>query len=113
MQTFSEYELEEWFSCVFEKIGEGRYRYRTADRSGTQLDFSFDLFEGSIQTIVRAGGEAIITVVHENASRLWLQDLGKSKVLWVEFLTKAERMELKIEVEPRIQVEWSTLRIDG
>lgn len=102
------HDFEEWFGCTAENPREGRFRFRVSDATVT-LVFSFDIFEESIQAIISIADEPKITVVHENASKLWFQELGRSRLLLGECRDKEERTELKIEIQQRIQVEWSTL----
>ena len=106
----SEHELTEWFGCVPEKDEDFRYRYRVSDRFDVRLIFSFDVIEASIQTIVTVGDAPVTKVVHEGARRLWLEDLGKTRLLRAEYFSQGYLTQMTVEIEPRIRVEWSTLR---
>jgi len=106
----SELELIEWFGCDPVKEGDAKYRYQISDESNVTLIFSFDVIEASVQTIVIVAGVPVAKVVNESARKLWFQDLGKTRHLRAECFPGGHRTELTIEIEPRIRVEWSTLR---
>ena len=106
----SELELIEWFGCASEKSGDARYRYQISDESGVTLIFSFDVIEASVQTVVTVANVLVAKVVHESARKLWFQDLGRTRHLRAECFAGVDRTELTIAIEPRIRVEWSTLR---
>ena len=105
----SELELIEWFGCVPVRH-DFQYQYHISDRSNVTLLFSFDVVERSIQTIVTVADAPVVKVVHESARRLWFQEFGKTKLLRAECFPGGHHTQLTIEIEPRIQVEWSTLR---
>ena len=106
----TELELMEWFGCVPIKHGDFRFQYQISDKSNVTLIFSFDVIEASVQTVIIVAGVPVIKVVHESTRKLWFQDLGKTRLLRAECFPRGHRTELKIEIEPRIQVEWSTLQ---
>lgn len=106
----SELELLEWFGCEPVKDSEFRYQYQISDKSNVTLVFYFDVIEASIQTVIVVEEAPVTKVFHESARRLWFQDLGNGRMLRAECFPGGHRTELTIEVEPRIKVEWSTLR---
>ncbi len=105
-----ELELTEWFGCNPVKQGDAQYRYQVSDKSNVTLILSFDVIESSIQTVVIVADAPVAKVVHEGARRLWFQDIGKGRQLRADCFPDGHHTQLAIEIEPRIRVEWSTLR---
>jgi hypothetical protein len=109
----SELELLEWFGCEPTKAEDGQYRYQVSDKSNVTLIFSFDVIQASIQTVVIKADVPVTKVVQESARKLWIQEFGGRKHLRAECLLGSHRVEMSIEIEPCIKVEWITLRETG
>ncbi len=105
----TERELLEWFGCPPKGGSDSRYAFEVVDSVNVKLRFSFDVIQSSVQTTIFINDVPVTKVVHENARKLWLQDIGGRKTLRAEFATKEEVTQLVIEIEPRIRVEWSSL----
>lgn len=102
-----------WFGCEPEEPYEGCYRYQIADDSNVKLLFSFDVFNPSIQTSLYANDSVVAVVVHENAKRLWIEDLGNNvSHLRAEFDIPGACVQLRIKVKPKINVSWSLLQVE-
>jgi hypothetical protein len=108
----TEQDLIEWFGSIPVKTAEGQYRFEVEDKTGVKLLFSFDLIQASIQTIlITTGNTPLTTVVHEGSGKVWLQKLTDLTRLCAECECEGRKITLIIELEPRIRVEWSSLRI--
>ena len=103
------YKLIEWFGDMPTVHVDESYHYQISDDFGTTLILSFGFNPPSIQTILKFGGEKVITVVHENADRLWFEEWKVRKFLMASFSCAGSTTELKIEKTPRIKLEWSSL----
>lgn len=89
---------------------DGRWFYRFDGKDGLQLILSFDVHEGSFQTILMAGDLALSTVVHEGLERVWIEDEAGRTTVRAEFMLPGERSSAEVGIVPQIYVNWTTLR---
>jgi hypothetical protein len=106
--TPSEESLDEFFGskAVHTVPAEGFWRYEHLRSDGLKLSFSFHLHEQSMQTDVWQDQENLCSVSHENATSLSVIDGS----LIGEFLGAGQETRLKINLNPNLEVRWSSLR---
>lgn len=101
-------ELLEFFAAEPTARDDGVTVFETSDESGARLRFSFNVFEGSIQTVLSVRGANVATVSREGARRMWIDADG----LHATFTETGFRTELHIRLGQTIQVMWSSLRTE-
>lgn len=107
----SQLDLMEWFGVVPEMDEQESHYYTIKDDANVTLVFSYNVIQASVQTRLIVAEQTVSVVCHENAQRLWLQDLSGKKLLRAVFLTEGQKTEMTLEIEPRIQVNWSSLQV--
>lgn len=85
---------------------DGFWSYEVETAYGMFLRFSFDLYEGSVQTELRVGEAVIASVSHELAQTLTVD----ANTLRCTFCGSGQRTALLIDSKQRFCVSWSTLR---
>jgi len=103
---------EEEFILFFESEAtnsipkEGYWNY-TYKEDEVFLRFSFDIFEGSIQTVLKFKENIIETVSYEGAEKIRIE----GNTLYVDFIITNNLTKLKLELHP-IKITWSTLKME-
>lgn len=87
-------------------IEDGYWCYEVRDPRDVHLQFSFNIFEQSVQTALHIGDSPITTIVHEGAQDM---RIAASRLLCT-FSSPGSAATLALRLEPFIAVEWSTLR---
>jgi hypothetical protein len=72
---------------------DGYWCYEVSDVRGVKLQFSFNVYERSVQTVLSVDEVAVVIVSHEGAERMLVRD-GK---LRCEFSTGGDRTTLTLE----------------
>ncbi|QDT44771.1 hypothetical protein Pan241w_48870 [Gimesia alba] len=98
-------ELLEFFEIEPNREGDV-LTYYSKDSSGMTLTFSFNPYDGSVQTILKFEGRVISLVCHEGLTRMWIEDT----TLRAEFERDDYRTNMSIVQSPFLQVEWSGIR---
>lgn len=87
---------------------EGFWRYRFQDGNQIELLLSFDMFEGSIQTLLKFLGKDAMIASHENVVSIFIEN---EKRICADFDVPGQKMTLEIDLIPEIKVKWSALSI--
>ena len=91
---------------------DGYWCYEINDENGRILRLSFDVFERSLQTSLYIGGEEIVTVSHEGATKLEINSFSGNKILKCEFVSLETKTVLEICLKPKLLVRWGSLLTD-
>jgi hypothetical protein len=87
---------------------DGFFCYAVEDNRGVALEFSFHLFERSVQTLLVVNGTRLARVVHESAVRMWID----GSTLRCEFSSPGSATALSVRLDQdAIEVVWSSLRV--
>lgn len=88
---------------------DGYWCYEFVDDFGVKLKFSFDVFEGSIQTVLSFQDRVVQIVLIEGQGNLRLERRQDNYILLGHLLTRDTTNFLEIQVKPKILVKWSSL----
>lgn len=108
-KTPSDLELLEYFeSEPVESVPyDGFWSYECTDGDGVTVRLSCNAIAQSIQTDVVVGGRQVVTVVHECAEEIKIEN----DVLFCSF-TQGQLTQLEVRVRPNVSVKWSSLRVE-
>ena len=112
MKWLTEHELLSFFeSDPIESIpADGFWCYELKDKTGISLRFSFNMHEGSMQTVIVLGAEEVSTVSHEGLFSLKIEKNAGSESLKAEFDGNDYQTALELHIKPQIHVHWSSLK---
>ncbi len=79
------------------------------DNTGTSLEFSYNLFERSIQIVARHNGQESVLISHEGMVSLTILGRGENAFLKGVARTADTQGELQLRLYPKISVRWATL----
>jgi hypothetical protein len=103
-----ELELVEFFGAepVERSVEDGYWCYEVVDARGVRLRFSFNIFEQSVQTTLKVANSPLVTVVHEGARVMKIED----RSLTCRFGYVGSTATLVLRVVGAIRLEWASLR---
>jgi hypothetical protein len=109
MQVCGELELLSFFEGepVEANPSDGFWRYAVEDHSGVKLDFSFNVFEKSVQVEIRNGDAVIALISREGASSLNVDSLNDVETINVRFESEDTKGHLMIRWRSGVFCEWS------
>lgn len=112
MKWLNEHELLSFFESdpVESMPADGFWCYEIKDKTGILLRVSFNMHEGSVQTVIDLGAKEISTVSHEGLFSLKIENDAGSECLKAEFDGHDYQTALKLHIKPQIHIHWSSLK---
>ncbi|MEZ4234251.1 MAG: hypothetical protein R3B89_34065 [Polyangiaceae bacterium] len=103
-----EFELVEFFGAepVERSVDDGYWCYEMVDARNVRLRFSFNIFEQSVQTALQVANSPLVTLVHEGARAMKIEDQS----LTCSFSYVGSTATLVLRVAGAISLEWASLR---
>lgn len=110
-RTPQPFELVEFFEVApcKEEPSDGLWCYETTTIGGARVLFCFNVIERWLKTQIVVEGEIIEDVVHEGATRLWIEQRPGEVVLMGECEVGEGKSRLEIKRHPHFAVNWSIL----
>ena len=109
-----EYDLLDFFGArVIENSAphDGYFEYVVANEKGLTVKFSFNIFEKSVQSLLKHEGQIIAVFSQEGASLIEIQGDRERKFLAIDFNLDETASRMLLRVDPEICVRWeSTMR---
>ena len=88
---------------------DGFWQYKFVDNDNVVLELSFDIFEGSVQTILSFNNRELQINSYEGIGVLRIEKIKGSYAIVGQLQTKGTKTKLTISLNPVIQVKWSSL----
>ena len=103
-----ELELLEFFGAepVARSVDDGYWCYEMVDDRDVRLRFSFNIFDQSVQTTLQVANLPLLTVVHEGAQVIMIED----QLLTCSFSYAGSTSSLALRIAGGIRLEWASLR---
>ena len=89
---------------------DGFWQYSFCDTEYTQVLFSFNIFESSVQTIVKYKSRTVSIVSFEGDGVLRIDRRNGYPIIDGDFQQSEYKTRLIIHIEPLVEVKWSTMK---
>jgi UPF0288 family protein (methanogenesis marker protein 3) len=106
-----EWELIEFFGSAEykSKPEDGFHCYELIAEASLSIEFSLNIFQGSVQVKLRLKKEEVLNIYQEGVVGLSIEGRPTGKVLMVSFDIEAENSSLILRLDPAIHVAWEQM----